>query len=104
MPVAVEPHAEVAGADHLGSEATDGGADPGIAARPAEARAGLLPESGLAILAVAVWAFAVLLGHAPEGGPRGAGSPGKRRGPVPARSEEHTSALQSLMRISYAVF
>src|SRR3546814_7993279 len=25
-------------------------------------------------------------------------------GPVPARSEEHTSELQSLMRISYAVF
>src|SRR3546814_9848894 len=26
------------------------------------------------------------------------------RGPVPLRSEEHTSELQSLMRISYAVF
>src|SRR3546814_2142197 len=29
--------------------------------------------------------------------------PAKRR-PVPSRSEEHTSELQSLMRISYAVF
>src|SRR3546814_3471742 len=27
-----------------------------------------------------------------------------RRAPAPARSEEHTSELQSLMRISYAVF
>src|SRR3546814_5638411 len=27
-----------------------------------------------------------------------------RRGHMPARSEEHTSELQSLMRISYAVF
>src|SRR3546814_8482704 len=32
--------------------------------------------------------------------------PGVRRGPIaqPHRSEEHTSELQSLMRISYAVF
>src|SRR3546814_2410479 len=29
---------------------------------------------------------------------------GARRGVLPARSEEHTSELQSLMRISYAVF
>src|SRR3546814_1867592 len=28
----------------------------------------------------------------------------RRSPPVPARSEEHTSELQSLMRISYAVF
>src|SRR3546814_3113808 len=28
----------------------------------------------------------------------------ERRGDLPARSEEHTSELQSLMRISYAVF
>src|SRR3546814_9820100 len=28
----------------------------------------------------------------------------QRRGSAPARSEEHTSELQSLMRISYAVF
>src|SRR3546814_11153052 len=33
---------------------------------------------------------------------RTAGSP--RHAPAPARSEEHTSELQSLMRISYAVF
>src|SRR3546814_6344552 len=33
---------------------------------------------------------------------RALGEPGTRR--VPARSEEHTSELQSLMRISYAVF
>src|SRR3546814_2570243 len=47
--------------------------------------------------------------------PRGAGTArrrcpartrraGRRRGPRCARSEEHTSELQSLMRISYAVF
>src|SRR3546814_8155370 len=29
---------------------------------------------------------------------------GRRRHTAPARSEEHTSELQSLMRISYAVF
>src|SRR3546814_6097462 len=29
---------------------------------------------------------------------------GPHRGPAQARSEEHTSELQSLMRISYAVF
>src|SRR3546814_2983778 len=29
---------------------------------------------------------------------------GRRPSPVPSRSEEHTSELQSLMRISYAVF
>src|SRR3546814_7532826 len=29
---------------------------------------------------------------------------GSREGRVPVRSEEHTSELQSLMRISYAVF
>src|SRR3546814_5559688 len=28
----------------------------------------------------------------------------EKRGPTPVRSEEHTSELQSLMRISYAVF
>src|SRR3546814_9984967 len=31
------------------------------------------------------------------------GMPGKRTGPSAVRSEEHTSELQSLMRISYAV-
>src|SRR3546814_6504282 len=49
------------------------------------------------------------------GGGRGCPRPGARHGEVqaaphgpgaalPARSEEHTSELQSLMRISYAVF
>src|SRR3546814_7213171 len=33
-----------------------------------------------------------------------AGGPGGHRAAGPARSEEHTSELQSLMRISYAVF
>src|SRR3546814_2389873 len=53
---------------------------------------------------------AIVVEHAPVGGPgedaelhassrRG----GKRSAPV-GRSEEHTSELQSLMRISYAVF
>src|SRR3546814_4200268 len=32
------------------------------------------------------------------------GRPGRHHHPQPARSEEHTSELQSLMRISYAVF
>src|SRR3546814_7681867 len=35
---------------------------------------------------------------------RGAEQPDKRVGPPDDRSEEHTSELQSLMRISYAVF
>src|SRR3546814_10545854 len=41
------------------------------------------------------------------GGDAGAGRRGRGRGDgsaVPRRSEEHTSELQSLMRISYAVF
>src|SRR3546814_7629627 len=38
-----------------------------------------------------------------SGGVHRACVPGARR-PDPARSEEHTSELQSLMRISYAVF
>src|SRR3546814_2430997 len=37
----------------------------------------------------------------PGAGPRAAAHP--RSSPRPARSEEHTSELQSLMRISYAV-
>src|SRR3546814_4912422 len=44
----------------------------------------------------------------PPPGPRqlnGLGGPGVRRwSPAARRSEEHTSELQSLMRISYAVF
>src|SRR3546814_10602573 len=32
------------------------------------------------------------------------GLPGLEQHPCPARSDEHTSELQSLMRISYAVF
>src|SRR3546814_3155864 len=35
---------------------------------------------------------------------RGRGSAGQKRGGPDGRSEEHTSELQSLMRISYAVF
>src|SRR3546814_8887295 len=35
---------------------------------------------------------------------RSAGAPGHHRRPRARRSEEHTSELQSLMRISYAVF
>src|SRR3546814_8882525 len=34
----------------------------------------------------------------------GSNSYGRPRGHAPSRSEEHTSELQSLMRISYAVF
>src|SRR3546814_5316899 len=40
----------------------------------------------------------------PPDGPRRGGSGGDRALAVPQRSEEHTSELQSLMRISYAVF
>src|SRR3546814_7936991 len=36
--------------------------------------------------------------------PRHAGGPGRAAGRYRRRSEEHTSELQSLMRISYAVF
>src|SRR3546814_8653563 len=43
--------------------------------------------------------FPYFPGQAAEGG----ADPGSR-GPAPRRSEEHTSELQSLMRISYAVF
>src|SRR3546814_10096182 len=51
--------------------------------------------------------------HAPERSATGSGGRGERRrhtptrwrcGPGLTRSEEHTSELQSLMRISYAVF
>src|SRR3546814_2563516 len=43
-------------------------------------------------------------GWADERGGGGALSPGAVPGAGPRRSEEHTSELQSLMRISYAVF
>src|SRR3546814_1694788 len=43
-----------------------------------------------------------LAASAPIGPPNSA--PPARRAPIPIRSEEHTSELQSLMRISYAVF
>src|SRR3546814_1856863 len=39
-----------------------------------------------------------------EGRPQLRGRPGFERAQVELRSEEHTSELQSLMRISYAVF
>src|SRR3546814_6402212 len=43
--------------------------------------------------------------HARRGASRGRRRPSDRRSPlVQPRSEEHTSELQSLMRISYAVF
>src|SRR3546814_6235047 len=42
-----------------------------------------------------------VLGHA---GPAGGSRPGRRPSGTETRSEEHTSELQSLMRISYAVF
>src|SRR3546814_2657438 len=41
-------------------------------------------------------------GHRGGGGDRQSGA--RHRGRAPDRSEEHTSELQSLMRISYAVF
>src|SRR3546814_16488288 len=66
MPAAVEPKAKVAGADNLGGEPADGGADLRIAARPAEARARLLSEVLVRVVAV----ITILLCHAPEGGPR----------------------------------
>src|SRR3546814_7916623 len=42
--------------------------------------------------------------HAVEGQARGHLAAGARAHPQRGRSEEHTSGLQSLMRISYAVF
>src|SRR3546814_2180515 len=50
-------------------------------------------EATLVLVGMALVVGAGAEGH-PHGGP----------GPVGARSEEHTSELQSLMRISYAVF
>src|SRR3546814_2614569 len=41
---------------------------------------------------------------APSAGARARGLSSRRRAPSRRRSEEHTSELQSLMRISYAVF
>src|SRR3546814_2201904 len=66
MPAAVEPKAKVAGADNLGGEPADGGADLRIAERPAEARA--RPPSEVLARGGAV--ITILLCHAPEGGPR----------------------------------
>src|SRR3546814_18180952 len=45
-----------------------------------------------------------VLRHRDRRGQRQVCAVGSETGPVPARSEEHTSELQSLMRISYAVF
>src|SRR3546814_4607962 len=44
------------------------------------------------------------VGRASEPQPSRRSGAGRGRGEAPARSEEHTSELQSLMRISYAVF
>src|SRR3546814_17294967 len=59
-------------------EPADGGADLRIAARPAEARARLLSEVLVRVVAV----ITILLCHAPEGGPRHC------RCPETLRSEE----------------
>src|SRR3546814_17460157 len=47
---------------------------------------------------------AVVDGRRPDPRPAYPGDPELRPGALRARSEEHTSELQSLMRISYAVF
>src|SRR3546814_9258256 len=49
------------------------------------------------------WRLAAKTGEAPSGGEAGISPPGTAL-PEVLRSEEHTSELQSLMRISYAVF
>src|SRR3546814_9190233 len=97
------------------------GGDP----EPAARRALLCPSSQRAALAPANRHPRVLLSgiqrleeHPPQGGfsfaptlQKAGPSPGASRLPLPlrrrgagSRSEEHTSELQSLMRISYAVF
>src|SRR3546814_5654895 len=48
--------------------------------------------------------FSLTFARTPGRSPRSAPCPAGCRTPRPARSEEHTSELQSLMRISYAVF
>src|SRR3546814_5030907 len=53
----------------------------------------------------AIDAEVVPVGDKDEGTPvRGRAEAGDDGGPIGGRSEEHTSELQSLMRISYAVF
>src|SRR3546814_9412590 len=59
--------------------------------RPLERRR--LGEAGAALIILAREAVSVAVGIEGEG-----------KSAAPARSEEHTSELQSLMRISYAVF
>src|SRR3546814_4459992 len=85
----------------------DAGADGALHPRPAA------PAGGTAALAAAGRPAAVVrgrrgdrLGAGRAGEPRrGAARPAGFRAPAAARrSEEHTSELQSLMRISYAVF
>src|SRR3546814_16784249 len=65
LPAAVEPKSKVAVADKLGGVPAVGGADLRIAVRPAEARARLLSEVLVRVVAV----ITILLCHAPEGGP-----------------------------------
>src|SRR3546814_6582380 len=62
---------------------------------------GLWPAFGVAALALGK---AVCCRRLPVSGRGQAAAPETRCGSPPVRSEEHTSELQSLMRISYAVF
>src|SRR3546814_7345489 len=77
------------------------GGSPARAARRFAYRA--LAADGLGLAAVRrAWRKLNGQAHAHRRAPPG-GDPGRRRQREP-RSEEHTSELQSLMRISYAVF
>src|SRR3546814_8177277 len=56
------------------------------------------------LLPVAIWVRFLLCIPGPGSGPRHGRQSLREDGPAFPRSEEHTSELQSLMRISYAVF
>src|SRR3546814_3420796 len=83
-----------------------GGADARCAGRGNRAYAGgFRAGDGRAAAVRAVVADVPAGGGARPGrGVRGPGGPGRGAGLHGDRSEEHTSELQSLMRISYAVF
>src|SRR3546814_6211317 len=92
-PVAAAATADTTQMDHISVQATGSGAPviliPGLAS-PRAVYDGIVPaiEGTHRVYTVQVNGF-------------GGGDPGKNLAP---RSEEHTSELQSLMRISYAVF
>src|SRR3546814_6457239 len=76
---------------------------------PGRGRVGVLRRRALLVLDLSAFPSGLLrdAGHSnavPGQRRRGRLEHGGESGPLPHRSEEHTSELQSLMRISYAVF